>query len=121
MALPAVGASGGIVPPGKGLRGVLDNIVNDGMRMAAEMRKRMDEAQKELERNATNPGQRPSGDDDDEEDEEWDEKGGVKGGASHGDRDLLEGAEVASIKTTGGRSDTGSSLDEGGGGEPSLL
>merc|ERR1712230_123613 len=32
-----VGRAGGVVEPGsRGLRGVLDNIVNDGMRMAAE-------------------------------------------------------------------------------------
>ena len=45
--LPDVGRAGGVVEPGsRGLRGVLDNIVNDGMRMAAEMRKRMDDAQR---------------------------------------------------------------------------
>lgn len=78
------GASGGIVPPNKGLRGVLDNIVSDGMRMAAEVRKRMDEAQRELERNALNnnnpdaAGRRPlnrantanTDDDDDEYDDD---------------------------------------------------
>ena len=57
-----VGGTGIVVPPGKGLRGVLDNIVSDGMRVAAEVRRRMEEAQRELEKNAT---QRPE--DEDEE------------------------------------------------------
>jgi TBC1 domain family member 8/9 len=90
-----VGRAGGVVEPGsRGLRGVLDNIVSDGMRMAAEMRKRMDEAQKEYDRN--NAGQRR---DEEDEDEDYDEKAAAKR-----DQDLLEGAEVASIKTA--RSDT---------------
>ena len=80
----AAGASGGIVPPNKGLRGVLDNIVSDGMRMAAEVRKRMDEAQRELERNALDSSgdsnaQRPldrtnaSGGADDDDDDDYDD------------------------------------------------
>jgi hypothetical protein len=87
-------SSAGLVPPSKGLRGVLDNIVTDGMRVAAEVRKRMDEAQKEFEKNA---GHRP------EEDEEDDE--GYDGTRTQGadaerrsvrseDRDLLEGADA---------------------------
>lgn len=62
------GGSGstGAVPPGKGLRGVLDNIVTDGMRVAVEVKRRMDEAQKDLEKNALNQG-------DDEDDDEGDE------------------------------------------------
>ncbi|KAF7596783.1 hypothetical protein BBP40_012382 [Aspergillus hancockii] len=109
------GASGGIVPPGKGLRGVLDNIVSDGIRMAAEVKKRMDEAQRELERNALS---RPEQDDDDEE-EDYDPRtgtaaamvGGISswGAGAYGadperrsvrdtDRDLLEGAEVVSVR-----------------------
>jgi TBC1 domain family member 8/9 len=114
-----VGRAGGVVEPGsRGLRGVLDNIVNDGMRMAAEMRKRMDEAQKEYERN--NVG-RASREEDDEEDEELDEK--VELGKR--DQELLEGAEVASIKTI--RSDVPVVQGEGSGEtpverkEPSLL
>jgi hypothetical protein len=55
-----VGGTGIVVPPGKGLRGVLDNIVTEGMRVAAEVRHRMDEAQKEMEKNAIN---RPEEDD----------------------------------------------------------
>ncbi|KAB8235971.1 GTPase-activating protein [Aspergillus alliaceus] len=111
------GASGGIVPPGKGLRGVLDNIVSDGIRMAAEVKKRMDEAQRELERNALS---RPQEDDEEEDEEDYDPRssssappaivGGISswGAGAYGadperrsvretDRDLLEGAEVVSI------------------------
>jgi hypothetical protein len=57
---------------------MLDNIVTDGMRFTAEVRRRMDEAQKELDRGATTRG---TEDDDDEEGDE-------------GGRDLLEGAEA---------------------------
>ncbi|KAJ5794627.1 hypothetical protein N7457_001226 [Penicillium paradoxum] len=109
---PIAGASGGIVPPGKGLRGVLDNIVTDGIRMAAEVKKRMDEAQRELERNAL--GRDEEEDDDDEDDYPRRDNnttniaGGISSRAAGGyggdrerrsvvrdaDRDLLEGAEV---------------------------
>jgi len=93
-----VGRAGGVVEPGsRGLRGVLDNVVNDGMRMAAEMRKRMEEAQKEYERNAREHGQKLYRDDEDDDDDD-DEK-------RKKDQELLEGAEVASIKTL--RSDEG--------------
>ncbi|KLJ05649.1 hypothetical protein EMPG_09359 [Blastomyces silverae] len=101
-----VGASGGIVPPGhKGLRGVLDNIVSDGMRMAAEVRKKMDEAQRELEESAH--AGRPEDDDDEEDDGMYDDSRsghgptmpvGGRSSARDADRDLLEGAEVASLK-----------------------
>jgi hypothetical protein len=88
-----VGQAGGIVEPGsRGIRGVLDNIVNDGMRMAAEMRKRMDEAQREFEKNARENGHKDKDEEDEEED--LDEKSVMKR-----DQDLLEGAEAASIKT----------------------
>ncbi|KAL3418944.1 TBC domain-containing protein [Phlyctema vagabunda] len=97
--------SAGVVPPGKGLRGVLDNIVTDGMRVAAEVRRRMDEAQKELEKNAI---QRP--DDDEEEEEEGYDPTRTSGGygadaerrsVRSEDRDLLEGAdaEAGSVKS----------------------
>jgi hypothetical protein len=102
-----VGGTGAVVPPGKGLRGVLDNIVTDGMRVAAEVRRRMDEAQKEMEKNAT---QRP--DEDEDEDEGYD---GTRTSGAYGadaerrsvrseDRDLLEGAdaEAMSIKSAEG-------------------
>ncbi|OJD19175.1 hypothetical protein AJ78_00877 [Emergomyces pasteurianus Ep9510] len=116
------GASGGIVPPGhKGLRGVLDNIVSDGMRMAAEVRKKMDEAQREMEKNAL--AGRPE-DEDDEDDGMYDDDrsghgptmpGGGRSSARDADRDLLEGAEVVSLK---GRDDgDGDGSGDGGKGE----
>ncbi|KAK3722938.1 GTPase activating protein (GAP) [Vermiconidia calcicola] len=77
-ALSPGGAGAGVVPPGKGLRGMLDNIVTDGMRVAAEVRRRMDDAQKELDRGASTRGT------DDDEDDEGDDQG----------RDLLEGVET---------------------------
>ncbi|KAF3395986.1 putative GTPase-activating protein [Penicillium rolfsii] len=110
---PVAGASGGIVPPGKGLRGVLDNIVTDGIRMAAEVKKRMDDAQRELERNAL--GGRDEEDDEDDDDD-YPSRPGASAAAMAGgisswgagaygadperrsvrdaDRDLLEGAEA---------------------------
>jgi TBC1 domain family member 8/9 len=98
-------SSAGLVPPGKGLRGVLDNIVTDGMRVAAEVRRRMDEAQKELEKNAVN---RP---DDDEDDDEGYDGPRTPGGAYSGDaerrsvrsedRDLLEGADAEAMSIRG--------------------
>ncbi|KAI9802631.1 MAG: hypothetical protein M1825_002653 [Sarcosagium campestre] len=94
--LPA--GAGGVVPPGKGLRGVLDNIVTDGMRVATEVKRRMDDAQREIEKNAL-------GRDDDDDDDDAVEAGGYGGEADRrsvrdADRDLLEGAEadVISIK-----------------------
>ncbi|KAL8725628.1 MAG: hypothetical protein Q9166_007238 [cf. Caloplaca sp. 2 TL-2023] len=79
-----------VVPSGnKGLRGVLDNIVSDGMRVAQEVKKRMDEAQRELERSAV---QRPH--DEDEEDEEVKGHGDDRRSVLERDRDLLEGAEA---------------------------
>ncbi|KAF1816361.1 GTPase-activating protein GYP5 [Eremomyces bilateralis CBS 781.70] len=109
---PGVGAgpssplpsTAGVVPPGKGLRGVLDNIVTDGMRVATDIRRRMDEAQKELDRGAAQ--------EEDEEDEaEPDERtpGGAYGGDADqrsvraADRDLLEGAETEDVSSTMGK------------------
>ena len=88
-ALPAA-PRGGVVPPAKGLRSVLDNIVSDGMRVAGEAKKRFDEAQREMERNALH---RSEADEDEEE-------RGAYGGESdrksvrEGDRELLEGEEA---------------------------
>ncbi|KAK3044591.1 hypothetical protein LTS18_000868, partial [Coniosporium uncinatum] len=70
---PVPGA-GGVVAPGKGIRGMLDNIVTDGMRVAAEVRRRMDEASKELDSAAHH--------DEDDEDEDHDAKSILSG---HGD------------------------------------
>ena len=124
--MSVAGASGGIVPPGKGLRGVLDNIVTDGIRMAAEVKKRMDEAQRDLERSAVN---RDEDEDDEDEDDEPQRAetatpamvGGISswGAGAYGadperrsvrdaDRDLLEGAEVISVR---GKDEAPSLLD----------
>lgn len=103
MATAGVGgtSSAGAVPPGKGLRGVLDNIVTDGMRVAAEVRRRVDEAQKDVEKNAM---QR---DEDEDEDEDYSKAGASAYGRDADrrsvrseDRDLLEGAdaEAGSLK-----------------------
>ncbi|KAI9047012.1 hypothetical protein LZ554_009086 [Drepanopeziza brunnea f. sp. 'monogermtubi'] len=122
-ALGGVGgnSSAGAVPPGKGLRGVLDNIVTDGMRVAAEVRRRMDEAQKEMEKNAVH---RPHEEDEDE-DEGYDARtsGAYSGDAERRsvrseDRDLLEGAdaEAASIRGQEGVSEVKqASLNPAGG------
>ena len=97
-AAAAAAARGGVVPPTKGLRGVLDNIVSDGMRVAAEVRKRMDDAQREMEKNAL--GREEEYDDEEEETRAQ----GVYGGDAErrsvreGDLDLLEGAEVSGVK-----------------------
>ncbi|KAH6894165.1 rab-GTPase-TBC domain-containing protein [Thelonectria olida] len=100
---------------GRGLRGVLDNIVTDGMRVATEVRRRMEEAQKELEKNAL-PGQR---DDDEEDDDDIGVEVGVRSGPAatstdmerrsvrSSDRDLLDGADAeagASSKEAPGQS-----------------
>ncbi|KJZ75943.1 Putative GTPase-activating protein [Hirsutella minnesotensis 3608] len=82
-------------PPGagRGLRGVLDNIVTDGMRVATEVRRRMEEAQKELEKNAV-PGQR------NEEEEEDDDDIGVAVGARKGPGGSSQDIERRSVKST---------------------
>lgn len=103
-------SSAGLVPPGKGLRGVLDNIVTDGMRVAAEVRRRMDEAQKELEKNAIH---RPEEDEEDDEGYDGSRTPGAYGGDAERrsvrseDRDLLEGAdaEAGSIRGQDGVSE----------------
>ena len=114
---PVAGATGGIVPPGKGLRGVLDNIVSDGIRMAAEVKKRMDD----LERNALSRGENDNGGDEDEEEEDYDPNQmgapsevpsatpssvnvaqvGRPSSVRDADRALLEGAEVEDLKKDG--------------------
>ncbi|KAJ6786792.1 hypothetical protein PWT90_03133 [Aphanocladium album] len=94
---PQVGPPGA----GRGLRGVLDNIVTDGMRVATEVRRRMEEAQRELEKNAV-PGQRADEDDDDDDDMAL--RAEVTAGRSadierrsvrSSDRDLLDGADAS--------------------------
>lgn len=95
---PQPGTPAPNAPASKGLRGVLDNIVSDGMRVAAEVRKRMDEAQREIERNALER------EEDYEDDEDEAKTPGMYSGESdrrsvrERDHDLLESAEVGSIK-----------------------
>lgn len=91
--------SAGAVPPGKGLRGVLDNIVTDGMRVAAEVKRRMDEAQKEMEKNAVN---RPATEDDDEEEDYDVQTPAGRRTVRSEDRDLLEGADAEAISIKSG-------------------
>ncbi|KAI1654103.1 TBC-domain-containing protein [Daldinia decipiens] len=91
--VPQVGMAGA----GRSLRGVLDNIVTDASRVAAEVRRRMEEAQRELEKNAV-PGQK------DEEEEEEEDVQGLRPAGYGGDperrsvrssdRDLLDGADA---------------------------
>ncbi|KAH7316516.1 hypothetical protein B0I35DRAFT_256039 [Stachybotrys elegans] len=95
---PPVPPPAGAVGPGRGLRGVLDNIVTDGMRVATEVRRRMEEAQRELEKNAT-PNQKV--DDDEEDDDDIGAAVGVRSGTGtssrtvrSSDRDLLDGADA---------------------------
>ncbi|KAK5135606.1 hypothetical protein LTR08_005086 [Meristemomyces frigidus] len=110
-AAPGAGAggSGGVVGPGKGLRGMLDEIVTDGMRVAAEVRRRMDEAQKELDRGGSMRGVEGEEEEEGEVDVDVDV-----------DVDLLEGADAlvgggsASASVRSGRS--GKTVDERGGG-----
>jgi hypothetical protein len=91
LPIPQAGVGGAT----RSLRGVLDNIVTDASRVAAEVRRRMEEAQREIEKNAV-PGQR-----DDEEDED-DEIQGPKSAVGDperrsvrsSDRDLLDGADA---------------------------
>ncbi|CAK7207500.1 GTPase activating protein (GAP) [Sporothrix eucalyptigena] len=106
----AGGPSGGLAPGGaprpgglqagqafsgasRGLRGVLDNIVTDGMRVAAEVRKRMEEAQRELEKNAV-PGQARPGADADDDDDDDDLVVSTSNGNRPSDLDILEGADA---------------------------
>lgn len=140
-AAAAIGGGGGGAPVAvagaggnRGLRGVLDGIVTDGMRVAAEVKRRMDEAQRELEKNAT-PGQKAAAaaqEDEEDEEEEDLEIHTIRTPASLGDaerrsvrsvkledRMLLEGADA---EAGGGRGDggagSGGDEDGGGGGGP---
>ncbi|KAG8525816.1 uncharacterized protein KY384_000576 [Bacidia gigantensis] len=109
--------AGGVVPPSKGLRGVLDNIVQDGMRVATEVRRRVDDVGREIERSAL---QRENEMDEEEHEQE---QGGLAGADSdrksirEGDRDLLEGAEAIAGSVGG----AGSGHGPGGKREQDLL
>ncbi|PHH72904.1 hypothetical protein CDD80_4190 [Ophiocordyceps camponoti-rufipedis] len=104
---PQSGGGGGLPGAGRGLRGVLDNIVTDGMRVATEVRRRMEEAQRELEKEAVPRPAKGAGEGDDDDDEDDDDEVGVAVGARTGapqdmerrsvmstDRDLLEGLDA---------------------------
>ncbi|PFH55405.1 hypothetical protein XA68_18401 [Ophiocordyceps unilateralis] len=108
--------SGGGAPPGvgRGLRGVLDNIVTDGMRVATEVRRRMEEAQRELEKEAVPGGPRPATGADEEEEEDDDEVG-VAVGARRGAGGASQDMERRSVKSTD--LDLLDGLDAGAGGE----
>lgn len=82
------------MPPGNtGLRGMLDNIVTDGMRVAAEVKKQMQEAQYENNR----PYARHDDEDDDEGDIDLgnDPSSAERRSVREDDRDLLEGADAS--------------------------
>lgn len=99
---------------GRGLRGVLDSIVTDGMRVATEVRRRMDEAQRELDKNGV-PGHRTDDEEDDEDGIGSSDLGNeLRGDYAIGsrpvrssDRDLLDGADAEA----GTKDHTDSSVD----------
>ena len=97
LSLPTSAVGQGVPPGSKGLRGMLDNIVTDGMRVAAEVKRRMDEAQKELEKSAAEGRPGAGAQQDDEDDEEHEEHEG----------DLLEGAEAKAVDALAGASAQG--------------
>ena len=112
----------------RGLRGMLDSFVTDGRRMAGEVRKQWEEAQREIERSAAPVGEGGAGmpmtrrltqgssyEDDEDEDVEDEKRMG---------RDLLEGAEADAggmlgengVGGVGGGGGSGAGKDEGEGG-----
>ncbi len=104
LAPPA--AAGRVAPP-RGLRGVLDNIVTDGMRVAAEVRKRVEDVQREIEKNAFagQQQQQPRRDqDDDDDDDDGPRSSAVdteRRSVRSEDRDLLEGADAEAADAAG--------------------
>lgn len=98
-ASPVPGVQPGLAGAGRGLRGVLDNIVTDASRVAAEVRRRMEEAQRELEKNAL-PGQRDEEDEDEEDVQDRNKSLSAYAGDAERrsvlstDRDLLDGADA---------------------------
>ena len=101
----------GAVPPIKGLRSMLDTIVSDGMRVAGEVKKRVDEAQRDLERNAMARSNSAN-----EEDEEEESIVSAARSVKETDRDLLEDAEAV-VGGGGGGGNGGGSNGGGGAGE----
>ncbi|KAF2085527.1 GTPase-activating protein GYP5 [Saccharata proteae CBS 121410] len=102
-ALPSVPSTGGVVPPGKGLRGMLDNIVSDGMRVAQEVKKRMEEAQRELEKAGG-----PQHDDEDEDEGHKAETRSIR----ERDQELLEGAETEDVQAASKASEVENLMDK---------
>ncbi|EGS23129.1 GTPase-activating protein gyp2-like protein [Thermochaetoides thermophila DSM 1495] len=116
----AATAAAAAAAAGRGLRGVLDNIVTDGMRVAAEVKRRMEEAQKELERNALASGQplpnRKAGDEDEDEEDD-----GRYGGPSSSRLAPYKGdAERRSVRSEDRDLLTGADAEAGGEGMPGL-
>ncbi|KAI1379787.1 TBC-domain-containing protein [Hypoxylon crocopeplum] len=83
----------GVAGAGRSLRGVLDNIVTDASRVAAEVRRRMEDAQRELEKNAV-PGQRDDEEEDDEDLQGQRPTDPERRSVRSSDRDLLDGADA---------------------------
>lgn len=106
MGTIATPRAGGVVPPSKGLRGVLDNIVSDGMRVAGEVRKRVDEVGRDLERNALSAREQQIEDGDEPYGGDSDRKS-----VREGDRDLLEGADAVAGDGGGGKTEAASDRD----------
>ena len=104
--------NGGVVPPSKGLRGVLDNIVSDGMRVAAEVRKRVDEAQREAEKNAMARGEDDEDDDDERKTSAVYSIDSDRKSVREDDRDLLEGAEAEFGLATKGSEEVPTSMEK---------
>jgi len=93
---PIVGSqSSTILPPGKGLRGMLDNIVSDGLRVAGEVRKRMEDAQRELDRASASTTRE---DEDDDDDDNGDDINAAESRSIRStDHDLLDTAEAEAL------------------------
>jgi len=97
----------------------LDNIVTDGMRVAVEVKRRMDDAQRELERNVS-AGAASSSRSSQHHQDEYDEEDQAAetmsiGGRSvrEADRDLLEGADAEAVGGEEGVAGSQSTLDKG--------
>ncbi|PSS03175.1 rab-GTPase-TBC domain-domain-containing protein [Coniella lustricola] len=115
-AAAAIGSGPAAMGGQRGLRGVLDGIVTDGMRVAAEVKRRMDEAQKELEKNAA-PGQRPSHEED-EDDDDGDVDIHQLTGTSSGKKDM-DGRSVRSVRIEDRALLEGADAEAGGNGQNS--
>jgi TBC1 domain family member 8/9 len=98
--------AGGVLPPGKGLRGMLDSIVNDGLRVAGEVRRRMEEAQRELDSAGGAGAQQPQQEESDDESDRDDAGSGATTAVDRrsirsSDRELLDTAEAEALDNGG--------------------